>query len=41
MLSLSDAKITVDDNKISSNIDIEEISFSFTDIYIVKTNDLP
>ena len=41
IVSLSDAKITVDDNKISSNIDIEEISFSFTDIYIVKTNDLP
>ena len=41
IVSLSDAKITVDDNKISSNIDIEEISFTFTDIYIVKTNDLP
>ena len=41
IVSLSNAEITVDDNKISSNLDIEEISFSFTDIYIVKTNDLP
>ena len=41
IVSLSYAKITVDDNKISSNLDIDEISFSFSDIYIVKTNDLP
>ena len=41
IVSLSNAEITVDENKISSNLDIEEISFSFTDIYIVKTNDLP
>ena len=31
----------IDDNKISSNIDIEERNVTFTDIYIVKTNDLP
>ena len=41
IVSLSDAKITVDDNKISTNLDLEKISFSFTDICIVKTNDLP
>ena len=41
IVSLSNAKITVDDNKISSNLDIKEISFSLNDIYIVKTNDLP
>ena len=41
IVSLTDAKITTDDNKISSTLEINNASFSFTDMYIVKINDLP
>ena len=33
--------VTVDENKISTSLEIEDVKFSFTDIYVVKANDLP
>ena len=40
ILSLSDVKVIIKDNKIISNFEIEDVRFSFTDIYVVKVNDL-
>jgi len=41
ILSLDEVNVTVDENKISTTLEIEDVNFSFTDIYVVKANDLP
>jgi cell shape-determining protein MreC len=41
ILSLNEINVTVDENKISTSLEIEDVNFSFTDIYVVKANDLP